>query len=307
PNVDSIFYYMPFDGKVGEENFAYHRIGYGAGYTNLKEENLNVNNNTVLSSSNTSSAPIQEILIEKSNSLNEMNSDEETRGSILNLNYDGSDIKMKFAPSKATPVVLRMWHEQTSSTNEFTYYYGMQESNLPVLAGDKLAFWRGLGRCRDFEGKFLQNYKRWDTQTGSESQSLYEVAWNNAVKGGDTYLKTILYTPVERNINLKVEEDVSVKKSALFTPNEKNSKIIGLNGITGMQYNNANQQSSSYLKNIKNVFDLVKQGKLCISQNDSSLNVYWNEQELYRTKGADTGQSINDLEESLVAGDNCIE
>jgi len=74
-----------------------------------------------------------------------------------------------------------------------------------------------------------------------------------------------------------------------------------------MQYNNANQQSSSYLKNIKNVFDLVKQGKLCISQNDSSLNVYWNEQELYRTKGADTGQSINDLEESLVAGDNCIE
>ena len=307
PNVDSIFYYMPFDGKVGEENFAYHRIGYGAGYTNLKEENLNVNNNTVLSSSNTSSAPIQEILIEKSNSLNEMNSDEETRGSILNLNYDGSDIKMKFAPSKATPVVLRMWHEQTSSTNEFTYYYGMQESNLPVLAGDKLAFWRGLGRCRGFEGKFLQNYKRWDTQTGSESQSLYEVAWNNAVKGGDTYLKTILYTPVERNINLKVEEDVSVKKSALFTPNEKNSKIIRLNGITGMQYNNANQQSSSYLKNIKNVFDLVKQGKLCISQNDSSLNVYWNEQELYRTKGADTGQSINDLEESLVAGDNCIE
>lgn len=307
PNPDSIFYYLPFDGKVGEENYAYHRTGYGAAYTNLREENLKINENIELSSSHTSSSPVQEIIIEKSDSLNEMNSNEETRGSILSLDYDGSDVEMTFYPSKATPIALRMWHEQTSSTNEFTYYYGMQESQLPVIAGDKLAFWRGMGRCRDFEGKFMQNYRRWDAKTGSESQNLYEVAWNNAVKGGDAYLKTILYTPVERNIKLKVEEDSSIKKSSLYTANELNSKTVGLNGIAGMQYNNADQHSDSYLKNIKNVFDLVKNGKACISQNDASMNIYWNEQELYRTKGIGTGKNMNDLEDSLVAGENCIE
>jgi hypothetical protein len=306
PSVNSIFYYLPFDGKVGEENFAYHRIGYGTGYINLREEGMKVNERVILSPSHESSNPLTELKIEKSDSITEMNSNEETRGNILNLNYDG-EMKLKFYPSKATPVALRMWHEQTSSSEELSYFYGMQEQGLPVIAGDKLAFWKGLGRCRDFEGKFVQNYKKWDSKALNESQNQYEVKWKNAIKRGTTYLKTVFYTPIERNIQLKVAPDTSTKKSSLYSPNEENSAIVGLNGITGMQYNNASQQSSSYLKNITNVFELVKKGKACISQNDTSMKIYWNEQELYRTKGATTGKSINDLEDSLVAGENCIE
>ncbi len=304
PTPNSIFYYLPFDGKIGEENFAYHRIGYGTGYTNLREEQLKINSQTILSSSQASSNPLNEMTIEKSDLLTEMNSEEETRGSILNLNYNGDELNLKFYPSKATPVALKMHHVQTTENDEFSYYYGMQESNLPVTAGNRLAFWKGMGSCRDFEGKFVQQYKQWDSKYSSESQNLYEVNWNNAIKGGSTYLKTVLYTPIERNISLKVNETGSLQNSSLFTSNEENSPLVSLNGISGMEFNNANQGTSSYLQNIENVFELVRNGNACISQNDVSMNIYWNEAELFRTQGLT--KSLNELEDSLIAGTNCI-
>jgi len=310
PNADSIFYYLPFDGKIGEENYAYHRIGYGTGYNNLREEELKINSDTVLAPSNTLSTPLNEISIEKSDSLIEMNSNQETRGSILHMGYDGDEMQLTFYPSKATPVALKMWHEQTSTTEqEINYYYGMQESLLPIIAGnEKLAYWKGLGACRDFEGKFVQNYKKWDVKaesTVTNFQNLYGVKWNNAINGGNTYLKTVFYTPIERNISLKVNPGNSVQDSSLFTPNESESESVGLNGIAGMQYNNSMQSTTDYLNNIQKVFDLVKQGTACISQNDVSMNIYWNEPNLFRQKGS--VQSINEIEDSLIAGQNCIE
>ncbi|MFH1663641.1 MAG: hypothetical protein ABH986_02440 [archaeon] len=308
PDADSIFYYMPFDGRIGEKNGVFHRTGYGTGYNNLREKELKVNSEITLYPSDNSSTPLNNISVEKNDSLIEMNSKEETRGSILNLNYDGEEIQMKFYPSKATPVAIKMFHEQTPTTqNPFSYFYGMQEEQTPILAGnDRLGFWNGLGRCRDFEGSFLQNYARWDSKTQSNEvsnyQNLYSIKWNNAVKGGNTFLKTVFYTPTERNIRLKLNTGSSVQNAWFYTADELNSGLVSLNGIQGMQFNSSG--SEDYLKNIENVFELVKNGTACISQNNASMKVYWNEQNLFRQSGSK--QSINDLEDSLIAGTDCI-
>jgi hypothetical protein len=310
PHVNSVFYYLPFDGKIGEENGAYHRIGYGTGYENLSNEQMKLNSEVVMYPNETTGIPLNEVLIERSDSVAEMNSEENSRGTLFKVDYIGNNYEMKFYPSKATPVVLKMTHEQTTTDDPFSYYYGMQESGIPVLAGsNRLAYWKGLGECRDFEGKFLANYKQWDSKATSEVsnfQNQYYVKWNNAVEPGTTYLKTVFYTPIERNIQLKVAPTSSIMSSRLYTPDDKSSPIVGLLGIQGMPFNDSSSTTTNYLQNIQNVFDLVEDGSACITQNDSSLHIYWNEPNLFRQKSTKTNKSINDLEDSLIAGSTCI-
>ncbi len=307
PEPNSIFYYLPFDGKIGETNLGYQRIGYGAGYQNLGLEEIKINNQTVLGPTLEGSSPLKEIEIEKIDSLQKMNSDADTRGSILRMNYlDSSlnEMNLKFYSNKATPVVLNMYHKE--SPNEgFSYYYGMTEQGVPLTAGtERLAYWKGLGACMDFEGRFVQNYRQWDEKAGqTEMPNLYKVSWNNAVKEGNTYFKTIFYTPTERNIELKMFRE---EQGSLSNADIKNSPNVRLNGISGMQYNNADEYAvSDYLRNIQTVFELIKNGKACIMQNDVSMNVYWNEANLYQTQG-ELNQSINEFENTLEAGENCI-
>ena len=231
----SIFYYLPFDGRIGESNLGYERKGYGAGYTNLGQEEIKINSEITLGPMLEGSNTIKEIEIEEINSLTKMNSNPDTRGSILKIDYADKSLntmEMKFYPTKATPVVLNMNHEEDPNAEPFNYYYGMIEQEAPVLAGiDQLAYWKGAGACIDFEGEAVQEYRRWDSKVTEEPELInnYKVEWDNAVKGGNTYLKTIIYTPTERNIQLKT---YGQETSSLTTPDIINSTApIRLNGI----------------------------------------------------------------------------
>ncbi|MBU2476473.1 hypothetical protein KKG83_03310, partial [Candidatus Micrarchaeota archaeon] len=309
PKANSIFYYLPFDGKIGEENGAYHRIGYGTGYNNLSSTQTKLNSEIALYPSS-GSVPENRVSIEKIDSLSEMNSKTETRGTIFSIDYLSKDnMQMKFYPSKATPVAFKMQHDQTTVNSPFRYYYAMKENNVPVTAGtNQLAYWKGMGECRDFEGSFLSDYTQWDEKADTVNfENQYFVSWNNAVAGqGNTYLKTVFYTPIERNIKLTATQGNSAMNSSFYTPDDFDSEIVGLNGIQGMHFNDSPQTTTDYLQNIQNVFDLIKEKSACIMQNDVSVNVYWNEPNLFRQPSAKTNKSLNGFEDSLIAGSTCI-
>ena len=126
---------------------------------------------------------------------------------------------------------------------------------------------------------------------------LYAVDWDGATKGGDVYLRSIFYTPANGIFSLNAEGETA----QLITPDQPTfAGTQLLSGISAMSYNNA----SSAVQTLQDVFDLVSQGTVCVSDSGAKARFFWNPAALYTQSG--NGESISQRTNALVAGVTCI-
>ncbi|MFH1587891.1 MAG: hypothetical protein ABIA76_00960, partial [Candidatus Diapherotrites archaeon] len=190
----------------------------------------------------------------------------------------------------ATAVLAKVT-EETLSDNETSAYYSVAAGDLHEDTGNVMNYWTGAGRCLDFSGipvfeafsyspdrKALQE----DASQNSNWLNSYAIDWPSVELTGNTYLRTIFYTPQKKQGTVISESD-----NMEFVGG---GKTIGLNGFTNEE-----------IDSMETVFRLVESRDLCISSNGASASFWWNPRKVYLDSG------VHDLTTALdVDNDNCI-
>ena len=235
-----------------------------------------------------------------------INATASNRGFILSVE-EGEEVhekNMLFYPNYATPVLMKM--SSVKSEEPFSAFFEMRESGTPVETGGNLTFWDGAGQCLDYSG--VPVVEAFDFRPDREAdardplanwQFAYAVDWTKADYAGDVYLKTVFYTPVDKLFSLTA---LRPKELRFITPDRREIQAVELNGISGMRFNSV--QGHDNVDNIKDIFDLVKEGKICVVNTGVRSAFWWNPKTLYETSGSYT--SVKALEQGLTAGQNCI-
>ena len=303
PSPNSPFYRMPFNGLVGLENTVFDRVGYGVEYINMGEEIVKINDSLVQTYSGVGSSALSHVTVEERTDIRSLNSIPSTRGNLLEVtaNAGTGTGTLDFTPSLATPLMMRVNHEV--NPNPFAAYYQLSRNGTPQDTGNTLTFWEGAGNCYDFGGtpiyeKFNYSPDRAGLPTDQYPSwpYLYAVDWERALVGGNAFLRTIFYTPADGAYSLNGEAGTARFITANY-PDYSTSQL--LDGITTMPYNNA----SSAIDSLQDVFDLVGEGKICVSDSGAKARFFWNPETIYKQ----TGQtSISALTNQLKAGITCL-
>jgi hypothetical protein len=208
---------------------------------------------------------------------------------------------MVVSPSLATPVVFQVTHG--ISPNPFSAFYQIAENAQPVQAGNTLTFWEGAGNCYDFTG--LPVYERFNytpdrAATPADAitawQLNYGVDWEKALTSGTESLRTIFYTPAGDNYAIQSTTPNAKFLSANYAAP---SNIVPLDGVSTMPYNNP----SLFVDSLQDLFDLVGERKVCISDSGVKARFFWNPETIYKQ----TSQtSIHAVTQGLIAGQTCL-
>jgi len=306
PYPDSVFYYLPFNGNLGIDSDN-GRQGYGTNYFNETEDIVVTSESGMVKTANIPGAVGDTIVNTKTEySFRKINKDFSNRGLLMKISEtDDTYIKkMLFTPNYATPVIMKMVHDE--SEEPFQAFYQLLEAGTPLDTGASLSFWDGAGQCLDYTG--VPVFEAFDFTPDREGMQgdpipdwefLYAVEWDNASYAGDVYLKTVFYSPVNAQYSIRASAPEGM---GFVTPNAPLSASADLQGIQGMPHNSiVNQEKVTELQEL---FDLVKTGHVCVTNSGIETSFWWNPKVLYETAGANT--SIRDLEIGLVAGQNCI-
>ena len=308
PPVDNPFYRLPFNGNVGIEGSSLNRQGYGLSYINNSVEPVSINNasQTIKTYSDSGSNALARISTAQSTSLLALNTSPSTRGRILAVDLTGGSGNIAFQPSRATPIMMKV--HSGIKDEPFAAFYQMNVGGSPVEVGSAANYWSGAGTCLDFTGvpvyeAFDEKPDRSATETDPliDWQNTYAIDWENATEEGDVYLRTITYTSPEADTVMQAtypRGDIT-----LITPNEE-GESVALNGINGMAFNSFSGGSAGKITSMNQVFDLVKDGSICVVGNGSSASFYWNPQTIYNEGGENA--SIHEITQGLAAGDTCI-
>ncbi len=302
PVPNSPFYRLPFNGQVGLVGTQYNRVGYGLEFIN-ETNPIKVNDSLVKTFSGEESSAIAQANVEYENDLRVMNSVPSTRGNILEITASSGNApaRIVFTPSLATPTVLKV--TKTAGTQPFSAFYHIAENGSPIETGSALTYWEGAGTCYDFTS--VPVYERFNyspdraannTDRLNAWQYAYGVDWPFARQGGDEYLRTIFYTPAQGSYSIVSETDYA----KFFTANAASpSTSQSLDGVSTMPYNNA----STVMDSLQDVFDLVSDGKICVTDSGNKARFYWNPETVYKQ----TSQtSISAFTNGLVAGQTCV-
>lgn len=292
PERDAPIYYMPFDGLVGvlSENA---RQGYGIDYIGDVLEVYNDGQATIIRSepftaSNTVNTVSFEEIGNRPGDFSKLNNNQ-TRGQILSVqtNSSHSAPEVRFAPSRATPVVMKV----TNTNNDAYAFYKLSvgapedQGGEAASPGSYLTKWTGIGECKDFTGISVQEIfiDRADIlATQSElapytpSQNFtYGVEWPEDEiirKNGSVFLKTILYTPSNSPLGNGVSQLVadSYSDDLMFYTNSGNGTVVDLENIY-----------SNDIQTIKDIYDMIAQKKACVNYSSTSMNVYYNPKFVY--------------------------
>jgi len=306
PYPNSIFYYLPFNGNIGidSEN---GRQGYGTNYDNAAEDLLVVGGGDMVKTANIAgSSPAMNLNTDIIRDFKKINSTASNRGFVLSIE-EGEEVNQKdmlFYPNYATPVIMKMSSVKTEDS--FSAFYELRQAGTPVENGSNLTFWDGAGRCLDFTG--VPVFEAFDFKVDREAvnndlidewQFAYAVDWTKADYEGNVYLKSVFYTPIDQAFNLKTLQPSDLR---FITPNTREIQTVELNGISGMQYNSALAHDN--VDNLRDIFELVDQGKICVVNTGVRSAFWWNPKTLYETAGYYT--SVKAFEQGLEAGQNCI-
>ena len=82
--------------------------------------------------------------------------------------------------------------------------------------------------------------------------------------------------------------------ATFWSTNSEFAPVIQLGGISGMTYNN--QSGNSKLASLQNLFDAVKEGKVCVSSDGSSTSFWWNPAVIETVGGSTTSMSEKESE-----------
>ncbi|HNV01346.1 MAG TPA: hypothetical protein PKK60_02885, partial [archaeon] len=285
------FYYIPFDGLVGEETI---RNGYGATYKNLtegKNNELKITTkdvlNTVSTFENVSGNGVVTVNTKKGGNLVSTNSTVGTRGQLASISYSDYEATFTFTPNYATTIIMKKTLNGTTGLASFKVLKDEQEVNV----GGNFSYWTGAAKSKDFYGSAAIDVYE-DSPDYELEQGGYGFEWIDASFNGNLYLKTIIYTPTGESY--VIESDDSTTK--FWTPNGEFTDSQELIGISGM--NNNNQLNLSTFESLQDLLDLVKEKKVCISNDGSNMTFWWNQKTISTTAG--TQSSLEDYELSLI-------
>ncbi len=303
-------YYVPFDGAVGLENSQLKRDGYGVQFQVNQNDVFSISRKTKTRTLPSQSAnAVQALSIDRQTSLAELNSRSGERGMIFSVeSLSNSKKAVRFTPSLATPVMLKVEQSQTSA-EPFFKFFSLRQVDSFENTGENSNYWSGIGEnCKDFEGnpvkkQWNENPDRKATEEDREAlenwENSYALDWKEAAKTGSVFLKTIFFVPPERKFTLQAESD----GMELNTPEQAKAKAVDLKGILSMEFNRSGETESDKVTALDDLFELVKQEAVCISNSGSKTMYWWNPNALYQQAGA-SGESIQSMEQK--AENNCI-
>jgi len=306
---NSPFYAMPINGNVGLiGGNEYERQEYGSEFVNSRGSEIKINDtiDPVYTYPGSGSNPISTVDVEKGDDLYSMNVSPDTRGMLLSLERTGEgQYSMIFSPGRAIPVMLRASNDSNSDSS-YAVYYTMSEGENRVNLGDTLLFWSGAGACRDFTGiPVYEAFRSTPDRPANEStdnipdvQNIYAIDWGSVDFAGDVYLKTIVYTPLDYTYSLRNYQD-----SWFLTPDNEGD-VVELTGISTMELNRSGLLESDSIDSIEDIFDLVRNEKVCASSLGTKVKYFWNPKALYEQAGQ--VRSILETELALVPGETCI-
>ncbi|MDO8537984.1 MAG: carboxypeptidase-like regulatory domain-containing protein [archaeon] len=278
---NSIFYYLPFNGTTGLQGNSISREGYGMSYAGPQIK-INETANNAQTFADNASNPTIKLFVEKANTTSVLNSTLNTRGKILTVeDIDDSKKKMIFAPSIATPVLLKVTNNSFDSP--LNVFYQLTERGAIAKPGENLTYWNSIKSensqyCSDFSGGLTidQFNQRSDASTISEDGrplNSYKLTWDSINKKGNEWIASVFFTPPEiSDEQLSIFDPISSAK--LITSTNKNGgQTASLNGVSGMQFNS----SGNTIDSLQDVFQLVKNKQACISDNAQKAEFSWSE------------------------------
>lgn len=294
PEPDSPFYYMPFDGPIGEDS---GRVGYGVNYKG-EEVTLNSGTESVKTVEIPGSTPISNGLVEVevSDNFSRLNGSE--KGTILTVTR-GQNPKISYMPSYATPVMMKIT-KSTAKDNEAWGFYTLAIDGKAASAkatgaaqwtGTYMARWNGVGyNCKDFDDRsviesFYEAADQHGLRTecallgGDISMTSYGFEFCDVTKFGNLYLKTIFYTPQGHSALMRTE--VAKDSMGFWSGGMANASMVQLNGVQGMPYN---QHGTQGISSVQNMFELVRDGYACVSSSDTKAEFWWNPAKIYMTE-----------------------
>ncbi len=310
PGANSAFYSVPFDGLVGLEGDSFNRQGYGTSYLN-KDTGIfvSINNETLPAKTynDGGSNPVTMVNSQLEKSFYSLNASASERGNLLRVGKtSATGAELKFAPSKATPVVLKMNAAQLSQDN-LAAFYRITATESPVDSGQTATYWDGAGACLDNTGTLITESFDMRPDRAAQPrdpvlnyQSAYGVDFGPVNYTGDVYIRTVFYTnPLEQ---YALAAEVPIGSMQFITPDTGGVKVP-LAGVSGEPFNNPLGGASGTVGSISDVFGLVEDGQVCVIDSGRKADFFWNQKSIY---GMGKNVSISGLSNSLVAGVSCI-
>jgi hypothetical protein len=278
PEPDSPFYYMPFDGLVGNDFEG--RLGYGVNYKEDSEDVIYINNDErqpVMTSSIANSTPafgawVRSRLVENFRALNNIK-----RGMILDVerNPSSQEIVLKLRPSIPTPVILKV---DGGKTDRAYAFYSLTIDGETQKFGNELAVWNGIGEnCRDFtDAEITSAFRNTPDIHGGTGKTMcsgarrnyeYGIEWCNVRRKGSVFLETVFFTPQNAS-HATLEITRAVDDAIFISPGARGKKIE----LTGM--------GLAKIRSVEDTFKLVEQGLACVTTNSARTQIYWNPKEV---------------------------
>jgi hypothetical protein len=285
-DLQSVFYYLPFDGVIGfniNTNLL-ERDGYGLSSEYLNSEpnetvNLLLDTEDLadleLIPGNSQNTSLANITISNYNNLNTLDLQklQNTSGKLLNLNLDLVEnnnilVNMIYSPSYAVPV--------------YTLARDIQDKNLNYR----------LFKNNDYISLDFENFLNWNDYS-SESVNLEDSSFvddigvyhhSNVDFDDSSYyntkdnalIKNMLYIPSMENLN-----EFSLSLENLEELNSDNTLFYGLenspNGTRDLRLHSFVEyvKTNYNLNSIKDIFELVKDEKACINNGINKTYIKW--------------------------------
>jgi hypothetical protein len=274
---------MPFNGLIGTDD-GQGRVGYGV---NFSGEKIIVNDNPSEQLTTTDipdSTPVASVQSSTTSAYAILNSLE--RGNILTLTRNSTNaLSLKWAPSFATPVMMKIGNSSAQS-DVFGYYsVGVNNDTSQSYIGAQGNPWYGVGaNCRDFSDKSLfDSYNfAYDSSAvnadcglvGPQENISYGFEWcENTIHTGDVYLKSVFYTPQESSSQIT---RTAWKDSMSFIGEGVSGASIPLVGTDAIPGNSPGDE----LKSIEDVINLVHERAVCVRNSGAKTEFFWNPKEV---------------------------
>ncbi len=307
PSPDSPFYYMPFDGLLGEGN---ERINYGVNFEGDPDVKLNNDDKMIVKTlDRPGSNAVKDVKVNFSDAFTTLNVF--NRGSILSV-AQGEKIDLTFSPSYATPVIMKVENNQQDAWA--FYSVAINNSTVQSNTGPQNLLWNGIGlQCLDFEGRAINDiYREFADEhavagpptiqcakVGDNKDVIYGLEWcgPDLPKSGNMFLKTVIFTPQGQTSILQRESGND--KVEFYSPVEASyGEKISLGGTptsnipTGAKKIEKNNNLDR-LQSIQDIFKLVREGHVCISGTGAKSEFVWNTKPLYDFLVEQEKQAIN--------------
>lgn len=278
------FYSIPFDGMVGlSSSNMLNRNGYGAGY--LGESIIIVPQTDARNgvfSYPVNGTGVMSVNVSTEDSFDYLNTQNE--GVLLSVENSSGNVELVFSPSVATPVML----EAVSGQGSAKAFYELRKDDESFGELPSLNEWTGAAstvlECKDFEGADLPLDKA-DSRSSTCALkqgvgNAYGFSWS-PVHSGRIFLKSIFYTPTS-SFSIR---NACQSESLVITPSASSSE-------TPLKLDFTNQLGEV---TVAKIFDLVKEEKVCVGEEENKVRFWWNKAYLYAELQKNAGNYFNEI------------